>query len=143
MAEAEDLRDQEPQDIPSAGKDIAVPKMRQAFSKLGMELSQDELASSGVRKLLLAEIAWLEQDNFRLNSYQDEYYQADKERAILKEQAKTFVFLEILYSLGLTLSAALIGLTPSFNVAGAGGWITLGISTAMIVGSVIAKLVKK
>ena len=142
MAEIEDIKEEEPQEIESSGIG-AVPKTRRAFSKLATELSQEELESSGVQKLLLAEITRLEQENFRLASFQNQFHESDKERATLKERGRKSTFLEILYSLGLTLGAALVGLTPFFNAAGANGWITLVIGAVMILGSVVARLVRK
>ena len=142
MTQADDIREAEPRETEPIGK-AAAPKTRRAFSKLATELSQEELESSGVQKLLLAEITRLEQENFRLGRYQVQFHDADKERDILKERRSRSVFLEILYSLCLTLGAILIGLTGSFNAAGANGWITLVIGAAMIVGAVIARLVRK
>jgi len=142
MTEVDDIREEEPQETEPSGK-AAPPKTRRAFSKLAMELTQEELESSGVQKLLLAEISRLEQDNFRLSSFQDQFHEADKGREILKERSRKSTFMEILYSLGLTLGAALVGLTPSFNAAGADGWITLVIGTMMILGAVVARLVRK
>jgi hypothetical protein len=142
MTQPDDMREEEPRESEPTGKAVA-PKTRRAFSKLAMELSQEELDSPGVQKLLLAEITRLEQENFRLSGFQDQFHEADKERDMLKERSRKSVFLEILYSLGLTLGAALMGLTPSFNAAGADGWITLVIGAVMILGAVIARLVRK
>jgi len=92
-----------------------IKSSRKAFSKLATELTDDELNSSGVQKMLLAEISRLEYVALYSNKFKEKYHNADKDRAVLKEKEKTFIFSEILYSVSLTLGAALIGLTPSIN----------------------------
>ena len=76
MTESEDIREVEPQETDSSGKSVH-PKTRRAFSKLATELSQEELESPGVQ-IPIAEISRLEQDNFRLSSFQDQYHEAIK-----------------------------------------------------------------
>ena len=65
---------------------------------------------------------------------------ADKDKAVLIEKEKTFIFSEILYSLSLTLGAVLIGLVPSMT----SNKLEIGaIGGIFILGAVIAKVVKK
>ena len=116
---------------------------RKAFSKLAVELSDDDLKSQGVQKMLLAEISRLENAALQADSYRDKYNESDKNCAVLKENQKTFVFSEILYSVSLTLGAVLLGLTPSIKTEGVSPVIIGGIGVILIIGAVIAKVFKK
>lgn len=117
-----------------------VKSSRKAFSKLALELTDDELKSTGVQKMLLAEISRLESTVVKSESFRTKFYEADKDKAVLIEKEKTFIFSEILYSVSLTLGALLIGLVPSMTsnklVIGA-------IGSLFVVGAIVAKVVKK
>lgn len=117
-----------------------VKSSRKAFSKLALELTDDELKSTGVQKMLLAEISRLESTVAKSESFRTKFYEADKDKAVLIEKEKTFIFSEILYSVSLTLGALLIGLVPSMTsnklVIGA-------IGSLFVVGAIVAKVMKK
>ena len=117
-----------------------IKSSRKAFSKLAVELTDDELKTSGVQKMLLAEISRLEYTVIKSESYKEKFHQADKDKAILIEKEKTFIFSEILYSLSLTLGAVLIGLVPSMTT----NKVVIGaIGVIFVLGAVIAKVIKK
>lgn len=113
---------------------------RKAFSKLAIELTDDELKSPGVQKMLLAEISRLEDTAIKSESYKEKFHKADKDKAVLIEKENTIIFSEILYSLSLTLGAVLIGLVPSMTT----NKVQIGaIGVVFVLGAVIAKVVKK
>ncbi|WP_457749099.1 hypothetical protein [Sulfurimonas sp.] len=117
-----------------------IKSSRKAFSKLALELTDEELKSPGVQKMLLAEISRLEYTAIKSESYKDKFHQADKDKAVLIEKEKNINFSEILYSLSLTLGAILIGLVPSMttNKTAIGA-----IGVLFVLGAVIAKVIKK
>ena len=117
-----------------------VKSSNKAFSKLALELTDDELKSTGVQKMLLAEISRLESTVAKSENFRTKFHEADKDKAVLIEKEKTFIFSEILYSLSLTLGAVLIGLVPSMT----SNKLEIGaIGGIFILGAVIAKVVKK
>ncbi len=117
-----------------------IKSSRKAFSKLATELTDEELNSPGVQKMLLAEINRLESTVIYTEKFKDKFHEADKDRAVLKEKEKTFIFSEILYSVCLTLGAALIGISPSLKTSP----ILIGaIGVLLVIGAVFAKVVKK
>jgi len=61
-AEIEPTEDELSETIPRLGK------TRRSFSKIGIELSEEDLKNPGVQKLLLSEISNLEQEVFKLES---------------------------------------------------------------------------
>jgi hypothetical protein len=120
-----------------------IKSSRKAFSKLATELTDDELSSPGVQKMLLAEISRLESAVMYSESYKDRYHNADKDREVLKEKEKTFIFSEILYSVSLTLGAALIGLTPSIKSSEVSPTIIGIVGFLLVGGAIVAKVVRK
>jgi len=138
--EVENGADVEPE---MSGGTEHIKSSRKAFSKLATELTDEELSSPGVQKMLLAEINRLESQALHSESYRDKYHIADKESAVLKEKEKTFIFSEILYSVSLTLGAALIGLTPSIKDSDISPALICGIGVLLVAGSVIAKVFRK
>ena len=93
--------------------DLKSPK--KPFSKLAVELTDEDLKSSGVQKLLLAEISRLEHHASKYDYYRDELATAKQKCAVLEEKYEKHALLEVLYSAGLGVGAVLIGLTPSIN----------------------------
>lgn len=124
--------------------EISPTKGRRAFSNLRRELTDDELSSPAVQRLLLDDIERLEKENGRLGGYQDLYYAADKNAAVLREKLKTHVALEVIFGVCLTIGAALMGYAPSlWSSEKADGQIALGLGVILIIGSIVSKLVEK
>ena len=132
--------DHQPEEADDSGH-IKTP--RKAFSKLAVELSDEDLKSQGVQKLLLAEISRLENAAVHAENYREKFNKSDKECAVLKEKGKQVVFSEILYSVSLTLGAALLGLTPPIKAEGVSPEVIGGIGAILIIGAVVAKVIRK
>lgn len=116
-------------------------KSRQgAFANLRYDLTDEDLKSPGVQKLLLNEIVRLENLELSLKGFKDKYHKIDKECAVLKESQRSLKVLEILYAVGLIIGALLLGLLPS---VGKHEWILGGAGVVLILVSVIAKVIRK
>lgn len=125
-------------------EDVKYSKTKSHFSKLRTELTDDDLQSTGVQKMLLADIVRLEDELIQKNSYQDKFYQADKKSAVLEEKQKTFLLSEILYSTSLTIGAVLMGLAPSIEKGKLiEPWMISSIGGILIIGAIITKVFKK
>lgn len=142
MAENEEDIDVDPQPQ-GEDKSTHFKAPRKAFSKLAVELTDEDLQSQGVQKLLLAEISRLEASETRADSFRERFNEKDKQCAVLEEKGKTVVFSEILYSVSLTLGAALLGLTPSIKSEGISPGVIGAVGVVLIIGAVVAKVVKK
>lgn len=126
------------------GTPISHSKGRRAFSKLRRELTDEELSSPAVQRLLLDDIERLEKENGKLIDYQDSFYKADKKSAVLDEKLKTNVAQEVIFGVCLTVGAALLGFTPSVWVPDKPhGWISLALGFVLITGGVVSKVVKR
>lgn len=118
------------------------PKSRKAFSKLRRELSDDELNSPAVQKLLLDNLDQLENTNFELEIFEDKFHAVDKEKAVLEEKLKSTQSSEILYTFTLTIGAAIIGLSPTFWTTGF-GWLVVIVGFLLVLGGLISKFANR
>ena len=140
---SEDNHEAAPED---EGDGIPLPhtKGRKAFSKLRRELSDEELKSPAVQRLLIDDIERLEKENGKLSHFQDIYHDADKQAAILKEKLKTHIAVEIIFGVCLTIGAALIGFSPSlWDPSKPHGWASIALGVVLIVGGIASKVVKR
>lgn len=126
------------------GTPISHSKGRRAFNNLRRELTDEELSSPAVQRLLIDDIERLEKENGKLIDYQDLFYKADKKSAVLDEKLKTNVAQEVVFGVCLTVGAAFLGFTPSLWVLDKShGWISLALGFVLIIGGVVSKVVKR
>jgi hypothetical protein len=119
-------------------------KGRKAFSKLRRELSDEELSSPAVQRLLIDDIERLEKENGKLSDYQDRYYAAETRAAVLNEKLKTNVAQDVIFGVCLTVGAALIGLAPSLWLPDKPhGWISVALGVTLVIGGIASKVVKR
>ena len=111
------------------------------YTNIKRELSEDELKSPAVQKLLLNEHDKLEQRIVELEGYIERFHTSDKLRAILEEKLKTSNAFEVLYSFCLTAGSALAGISGIFWDKN--GYLLLIIGFIFILGGIISKFVKK
>lgn len=111
----QELPDIEPQE-PSDGTTPAVPKGtsgRKSFAKLRRELSDEELSSTAVQRMLLDEIERLDKERSDLASYRNKFHESDKRAGILEERFKGKIAIEIIHAACITVGAAALGYAPS------------------------------
>lgn len=120
------------------------PKSRRSLSRIRRELSEDDLKNPAVQKLLISEIDRLEEENQAQRVFQENFHATDKEKAILEQKLKISVSLDIIFGSGLSVGAAIIGLSPTFwdatNFKGP-GCLTLGL--IIMIGAIVSRLVQR
>ncbi|MYC64844.1 MAG: hypothetical protein F4X12_00760 [Acidobacteriia bacterium] len=121
------------------------PKARPAFAGTRRQLSEDELKSSGVQKLLLEEIYKLDQENSVLQNYRERFHEADKDVAVLQSERKKSAKLEALYSLSLASGSILIGRAlPMFESGDSfGAYATGGLGILLLGAAILTKVLGK
>lgn len=82
---------------------------RKALSRLKRELSDEDLTSPGVQKLLIDEIEKAEDYLKELNRYRDDFYKADKELAIANSKLHRNLTIEILSGGTIAIGGAAVG----------------------------------
>lgn len=126
----------------SADKGNESPKSRKAFSKLRRELSDEELNSTAVQKLLLDNLDQLQSTNFELEIFEEKFHIVDKQKAVLEEKLKSSQSSEILFTFTLTIGAAIMGLAPTFWTTGY-GWLIIIVGFLLVLGGLISKFVNR
>lgn len=79
------------------------------FANVKRELSDDELQSPAVQKLLLNDNYRMEKENEQLKEYEALYHQRDKEAAVLNEKLKASRGHDILYTACEAVGSLLVG----------------------------------
>jgi hypothetical protein len=116
---------------------------RQAFRDIRRQLTDHDLASPGVQKLLLDELERSEAQCEILNGYVERFHIADKRAAVLEEKNRTVVALEVVFGVGVGVGCAIIGLSPLLWPQQPNGWIALAVGVLLVLGTSIARVVKK
>jgi hypothetical protein len=118
------------------------PKTRRALSRVKRELTDAELGSTGVQKMLLESLAVAEEENSDLRSFRNKYYQADKQNGVLQEKLISRTAAEIV-SLGcLAVGGAALGYAPSAWASQPNGWIALAFGSILTVAGIVARVVR-
>lgn len=110
--------DQEPQDDPEASRDQEQPKAsnkRRSFANARRELSEKELSTPAVQKLLIDEVERLEAENTDLQTYRARFYSCDRRLGVLEEKHRRVISHEIISNGCLIVGAAAIGYIPSIS----------------------------
>lgn len=130
--------DQEP--APGSQEEQQAPvKGRRSFLSIKRELTDDELKSPAVQKLLIDDLERLEGERGELVDYRERFYQADKRAAVLEERLKRSLSFEIISSACLVIGALLMGAVSSFWDKQPAGWICVLAGSALIIAGIWAK----
>ncbi|HEX4424172.1 MAG TPA: hypothetical protein VH079_02150 [Terriglobales bacterium] len=123
--------------VPYSGK-------RQAFRGIGRQLTETDLASPGVQKMLLEELRLVDDKCEELESFCRLFHEVDKKAAVLEEKLKKQNAFENLYTVSFGLGCAIIGLAPFYwSDKSNAGQMTLGVGLILAIGAFVAKAAKR
>ena len=123
--------------VPASGKRAALRDVRR-------QLTDEELKSPGVQKLLLDMLQEADDEREELRPYVDRFHDANKTAAVLREGLKTHTAIEVFFGVGVGLGGAIIGLSPFFwGMKPLYGGITVIVGLCLMIGSTIGRAVKK
>jgi hypothetical protein len=160
MAETKPIASDRPSELPSAvstGQSdsesgllltqpaAAVPPTgrRPAFREIKRQLSEEDLSSSGVQKLLLDDLERAESECEILQGYIERYHEADKRSAVFEERIRSVTAIDIMFGVGVGLGGTIMGLAPTFWTDQPKGLIALVVGGLLVVGASIARVVKR
>jgi hypothetical protein len=92
--------------------------------------------------MLLDEVERLERENAELFGYRERYHEADKTSAILREQQKTNLSADIVFTAAITLGGVLLGLLQSVSNPTTSREL-LGLGVLMVVVGIAAKFIRR
>ena len=136
--------DQEPAGStpPTGAEPTKLKFRRKALSTLRRELSDKELLSPAVQKLLLDEIDRLEGENTELAGYRSRFHEADKQSAILAQKHRVSISQEVISMSCITVGGAALGYAPSIWSVQPTGALSLAFGVVLVLGGIVAKVVK-
>jgi hypothetical protein len=111
------------------------------YSRIRREISEDDLSSPAVQRILLGEVDKLQSQVNDLEVIETQFHVVDKKSAVLEEKLKAVNSQEVLYSLCLTIGAAVIGLSSMIWEKGY-GWIAITIGSLLLVGGIVSRVMK-
>ena len=129
--------------VATAGEPTPPSGRRQALRDLRRELTNEDLASPGVQKMLLDELARADGDCELLNGYVTRFHDADKRAAVLEEKLRAQTALEIAFGVGVGLGGAIMGLAPSLWDKDPFGYLALIVGSLLIIGASVARVYKR
>ncbi|PLX89516.1 MAG: hypothetical protein C0618_01025 [Desulfuromonas sp.] len=137
-----DIPDQEPESS-DEGASVTPHKGRRAFINVRRELSDEELSSPAVQRMLIDDIERLEKEKFELSEYQERFHESDKRAAILEEQVKKSLSQEVVFGVCLTVGAASLGYAPAVWSSPPSGWLAIAFGIILIGGGIASRVVKR
>ena len=127
----------------TAGEPTPATGKRQALRDLRRQLTNEDLASPGVHKMLLDELERADADCELLNGYRTRFHDVDKRAAVLEERVRTQTALEVMFGVGVGLGGAIMGFAPSLWPSPPFGYIALGLGFLLVLGATIARVIKR
>lgn len=107
------------------------------LAALNRQLTEDDLKSPGVRKLLLGQMDEFDACKSDLSKIRSDYHKRDKEAAVLTSKLHAYVCFDWIYSILLAVGSILIGYYASQPQCGK---ILLYIGGACVLASVVFKI---
>jgi hypothetical protein len=132
---------EEPEGL-AGGQTIAVPKRRPALSKAKRELTDSELKSPAVNKLLMDDLDRLEQERSELADYRERFHETDKQLGITREKLKKTIAAEVVATGCLVVGGAALGYVPTVWTQQPTGYISLAFGVMLLIAGIVAKVVK-
>ena len=141
----EDDDTEEPQSavVDSAGGHAPQPKKRRrSFGKVRRELTEEELDTSGVQKMLLDEVDRLEGAEIDLKSTSEKYHEANTKLEVAKEKLKTHSAFDIISTGTVAVGSLLFGAAFNWKDDSTLFWILIMLGVVLIAVGVAAKVMR-
>lgn len=144
MADGDD-ETQEPQDAAPEAPDEAAPQpkgRRRSFGKVRRELTEAELGSSGVQKMLLDELDRMDGSEADVKLLSDKYHETNTLLAVTREKLKTHNAFDIISTGTVALGSILFGAAFSFKDVIIAFWLMIILGAALVIVGIVAKVVR-
>ena len=136
VAQESDQPDVEPRGRADASN--GTKKSRRALGNLRRELSDEELQSPAVQKMLLDEVERLEAERDEWKELGERFHERDAQVGILQKRLKAAKGLELVQVGTLATGSLLVGYVPAVWSQQPTGWLALLVGSALIVTALLA-----
>ncbi len=117
-------------------------KPRRSFGKVRRELTEEELDTSGVQKMLLDEVDRLEGVEIDLKSTSERFHGANTQLEVAKEKLKTHNSFEIISTGTVAVGSLLFGAAFNWKDDSTLFWILICLGCMLIVIGIAAKVLR-
>jgi hypothetical protein len=133
------------EDITEAGAPPATKGKsgRTSFARLRRELSEEELASPAVQRLLLDDIDRLEGELNQLGEFRARFHECDKHCGILQQRVKIHLAQEVVHLSCFSVGSAAIGYAYNLWHHQPAGWIALAFGVVLVGMGIAAKVLRR
>jgi hypothetical protein len=111
------------------------------YSRIRREISEEDLASPAVQRILLGEVDKLQSQVALLEITESNFHMVNIKSAVLEEKLKAVNSHEVLYSLSLSIGSVIIGLSSMVWDKGY-GWIAIAVGSVLVVGGIVSRVIK-
>jgi hypothetical protein len=133
-----------PSEAEESGATAPPRSRRPSFGAIRRQLTETELQSPAVQKLLLDMLEEAEASRDEYKSYVEAFHAADKRAAVLGEKLSATRSVDVFFAVGLGLGGAILGLSPFFWGQGTlYGVLCLIVGFGLIGGATAGRLVKR
>ncbi|MEH6684460.1 MAG: hypothetical protein V7664_08150 [Qipengyuania sp.] len=120
-------------------KRAAAKKGRRSFSRVQLELNDEELANTAVQKLLIEDLNRQYDENDALRGYVDKFHGVDKQNCILTEKLRVRTGFDIMAGSLLTVGAALVGYGSTVTADQGPDILLIGFGIVLMIAAIVAK----
>jgi len=107
------------------------------------ELTDEELGTSAVQKLLMDELERLEAECGASKIFETKYHERDKDAVLFEEKLKRNVSSDVFFGGSLTIGAALMTYSSSLWSLPPAGWIILVLGALLMASGIAARVILK
>lgn len=126
-----------------AGAAPAVKATRSVFRGVRKELSDDELGSPGVIRLIIDDLAHLDEVSASLEYYRDKFHGVDKELAVARQRLRASWASDIIFGAGTTLGGMLVALAQRSSVSPWMNHLLTAIGVFVVLSGVMARVIRQ
>ncbi len=138
------IADAQPDEIGSRPTTVdESPKAHRVFAGLKLELTDEDLKSPGVQKMLLDYLARAEMEISALKSFRDRFYNADKRNGVFEEKWKIHIASEVISTGMIAIGAAALVYGPTVWSIQPTGILALILGGALTLIGIIAKVIQR
>jgi hypothetical protein len=131
----------QPDEVGAQPIPLQEPKARRAFSRLKRELTDEELTSPGVQKMILDSLERSEEEAAELKRFRDKFYESDKRNGVLEERFRTKIALEVISTGCVAIGAASLVYAPEAWKSQPDGWFALAFGIVLTLVGIFAKVI--
>jgi hypothetical protein len=137
-----DISHTQPDESGAYPVEAQVPKTRKALSRLTRELTEEDLATPGVQKMLIEELERAEEENTQLKNFREKFHAADRDNAVAKQKLRGWSSMEMISTACIAVGAAALAYAPEAGKHGQDGWVAVAFGAVLTIIGIVAKVIK-